>query len=119
MKCYVGSIITINENDDVFGYLVEDHGKILYVGNQLPKEYEQAERIELADKALIPKFDDTHQHLASFSTFQAGLNVMDAETNIELASMIQKFVNHSKEKTFICFVAYQYSVKEGKLISIK
>ena len=25
MKCYVGSIITINENDDVFGYLVEDH----------------------------------------------------------------------------------------------
>lgn len=37
MKCYVGSIITINENDDVFGYLVEDHGKILYVGNQLPK----------------------------------------------------------------------------------
>ena len=94
MKCYVGSIITVNENDDVFGYLVEDHGKILYVGNQLPKEYEQAERIELGDKALIPSFVDTHQHLASFSTFQAGLNVMDAETNIELASMIQKFVNH-------------------------
>ena len=62
MKCYVGSIITVNENDDVFGYLVEDHGKILYVGNQLPKEYEQAERIELGDKALIPSFVDTHQH---------------------------------------------------------
>lgn len=119
MKCYVGSIITINENDDVFGYLVEDHGKILYVGNQLPKEYEQAERIELGDKALIPSFVDTHQHLASFSTFQAGLNVMDAETNIELASMIQKFVNHSKEKTLICFGASPYSVKEGKLISRK
>ena len=31
MKCYVGSIITINENDDVFGYLVEDHGNIILV----------------------------------------------------------------------------------------
>lgn len=44
---------------------------------------------------------------------------MDAETNIELASMIQKFVNHSKEKTLICFGASPYSVKEGKLISRK
>ena len=119
MKCYVGSIITVNKNDDVCKYLVEDKGNILHVGNRLPKEYEQTERIDLGDKALVPSFVDTHQHLASFSTFQAGLNVMDAETNIEMASMIQKFVSHSKEKTLICFGASPYSVKEGKLISRK
>ena len=45
MKCFEGAIITVNSNDDVVRYLVEDKGKIVYVGNELPKEYEDVERI--------------------------------------------------------------------------
>ncbi|MBQ3277506.1 MAG: amidohydrolase family protein [Oscillospiraceae bacterium] len=117
MKCYEGAILTVNKNDDVFRYLVEDRGRIVYTGDTLPEAYANAERVPLGKGALIPSFVDTHQHFASFSTFQAGLNVMDAESNEEIASMIREFVSRSKGRTLICFGASPYSVREGRLIS--
>lgn len=117
MKCYEGAVLSVNRNNDVFRYLVEDNGTIVYVGNDLPDRYSKAERIILGQRALIPSFVDSHQHFASFSTFQAGLNVMDAGSNEQIADMIREFVKRSKRKTLICFGASPYSVKEGRLIS--
>lgn len=117
MKCYHGSIISVDKNDSVFRYLVEDKGRIVFVGNELPPEYSKAKIIELGDKALIPSFADTHQHFASFSTFHAGLNVMDAESNEEIKEMIRDFVSKSSAKTLIAFGASPYSVTEKRLIS--
>lgn len=117
MKCYEGSILSVNKNNDVFRYLAEDNGRILYVGNTLPEAYANAERVILGHRALIPSFADTHQHFASFSMFHAGLNVMDAESNDEILEMIREFVKKSNSKTLICFGASPYSVKERRLIS--
>lgn len=117
MKCYEGSILTVNEHDDVHRYLVEDQGKILYTGNELPEKYQQAQRISLGQGALVPAFADTHQHFASFSIFHAGLNVMDASSNQEISQMIREFVKTSEQKTLIAFGASPYSVQEGRLIS--
>ena len=117
MKCYHGAILSVNASNDVFSYLVEDKGRILYVGNILPDQYQHAETVELGSRALIPSFVDSHQHFASFSTFQAGLNVMDAESNIEISEMIRKFAAEAKSNTLICFGASPYSVREGRLIS--
>ena len=117
MKCYEGAILSVNGNNDVFHYLVEDGGKIIYVGNTLPEQYSGAETVKLGKSALIPAFVDSHQHFASFSTFQAGLNVMEASSNAEISEMIQQFAARSKKKTLICFGASPYSVREGRLIS--
>lgn len=117
MKCYIGNIVTVNQNNDVFQYLVEDQGRIQYVGNTLPKKYEQAEMIPLGDRGLLPSFVDTHQHFASFSTFHAGLNVMDAESNVEILEMVKEFSQKSSAKTLIAFGASPYSVAEKKLVS--
>ncbi|MDO4978289.1 MAG: amidohydrolase family protein [Eubacteriales bacterium] len=117
MRCYEGTIITVNENNDVYRYLVEDKGKILFVGNELPKKFKNVKTLHLGKRALLPSFVDTHQHFASYSTFHAGLNVMDAETNTEIKEMIAGFVSKTKEKTLIAFGASPYSVKEGVLIS--
>ncbi|MBQ7455798.1 MAG: amidohydrolase family protein, partial [Clostridia bacterium] len=117
MKCYEGAILTVNKEDAVYRYLVEDQGRIVFVGDTLPEAYKNADRVNLGTKALIPAFVDTHQHFASFSTFQAGLNVMDAASNAEMAEMIRAFVARSKGKTLICFGASPYSVKERRLIS--
>lgn len=117
MKCYIGSILSVNRNDEVFRYLVEDQGKIAYVGNELPEIYRNAEQVDLGGRALIPSFVDTHQHFASFSTFHAGLNVMDAKSNEELLSMIREFVEKSSAKTLIAFGASPYSVREKRLVS--
>lgn len=117
MKCYVGNILSVNGNDDVFKYLVEDKGRILYVGNELPAKYKHAKKIKLHGKCLVPAFVDTHQHFASFSTFHAGLNVMDAESNVEISNMLRNFVKGSSAKTVIAFGASPYSVAEKRLIS--
>ena len=116
MKCYKGTILSVDSNDGVYEYLVEDNGKILFVGNVLPSEYQKAEVIELGNKAIIPAFVDTHQHFASLSTFNAGLNVMEAESNEEIAKMIGEYAAKTTAKTIIAFGASPHSVKEGRLI---
>ncbi|MBP5487943.1 MAG: amidohydrolase family protein [Bacteroidales bacterium] len=118
MKVYKGHILTVDSKDSVAKYLVEDGGRIAYVGKTLPKEYAQDECVDLGSKALIPSFVDTHQHFASFSIFNAGLNVMDAESNSQIAEMVADFYAKSgKAKTLIAFGASPYSVKERRLIS--
>ena len=118
MKCYKGAILSVNAKDDVFSYLVEDGGKIVYVGNELPSVYNQAEMIDLGSKALIPAFVDTHEHFASFAIFNSGLNVMEAESNEEIAKMVADFYARSgNTKTLIAFGASPYSVRERRLIS--
>ena len=114
MKCYKGTILTVDADNSVCSYLLENEGKIIYVGNELPKEFSSAEIIDLGDKVLVPAFVDTHQHFASFSTFNAGLNVMEADSNDEIARMIGEYAADTQQKTIIAFGASPHSVKENR-----
>lgn len=117
MKHYHGTILTVDKDDHVYHHLVEDKGRILYVGDELPFQYANAETIELGNQALCPSFVDSHQHFASFATFHAGLNVMNAESNTEIISMIRDYVSNCRNKVLIAFGASPWSVKEGRLLS--
>ena len=46
MKVYIGDIVPVNSSEEVFRYLVEDAGRICYVGDVLPEKYASAERGE-------------------------------------------------------------------------
>ena len=117
MQVFKGNIVTVNKNNDVVNYLVENKGMIEFVGNQLPDKYANWPTIDLKDKALIPAFVDTHQHFASFSTFNSGLNVMDCSDNQQIMQMISDYYKTSKSKTIIAFGASPYSVKEKVLLN--
>ena len=118
MRVYKGSILTVDAQDSVKKYLVEDAGKIVFTGDELPEQYAGAEVVDLGSRALIPSFVDTHQHFASFAIFNAGLNVMEAESNEEIAAAVADFYKKSgNAKTLIAFGASPYSVKERRLIS--
>lgn len=119
MKIYEGSIITCDDENHVYRYLVEDNGRIAYVGDELPDIYKSGETMMLGNKALLPSFVDTHMHFASFATFHAGLNVMEARSNREIAARLSEFVKKDKSKIVIAFGASPYSVEEGVLISRK
>ena len=41
MRVYEGDILTVDAQDSVARYLVEDDGRILFVGDDLPAEYEE------------------------------------------------------------------------------
>ena len=38
MKVYEGAIVTCDRQDNVYKYLVEDRGRIVFTGNELPGE---------------------------------------------------------------------------------
>lgn len=114
---YEGTVLTVDKDDSVAKYLVEDDGRICYVGNELPTQYAGWRRLELGSKALCPSFVDTHQHMASFAAFNAGLNVMDARSNAEIVERVREFAAHSDDKTLIAFGASPYSVSDGRLVS--
>lgn len=117
MKIYEGNILTCDKEDHVYRYLVEDQGRILYTGDELPSEYDKAEKVMLGGKALIPAFADSHIHFASFVIFHAGLNVMEAKSNAEIMAMIREFVKTCKDKMILAFGASPYSVEDGVLVS--
>ncbi|MEY8562143.1 amidohydrolase [Eggerthellaceae bacterium 3-80] len=117
MKVFEGTILTVDAHDSVARYLVEDNGEIVYVGSDLPDQYEAYGRIQLGNRALCPAFVDTHEHLASFATFNAGLNVMHARSNAEIMEMVAQFAQSCTDKTLVAFGASPYSVIEGRLLS--
>lgn len=117
MKVYEGDILTVDANDSVARYLVEENGRIAFVGDELPAEYADASVERLGGKALCPAFVDTHEHLASFATFNAGLNVMHARSNREIVDMVRNFAPRCKSKILVAFGASPYSVEEGRLLS--
>ena len=117
MTVYHGNILTVDAADRVCRYLVEHRGRIVFVGDELPKKYRRAAMVELGERALIPPFADTHQHFASFSAFNAGLNVMEARSNREILAMVDRFAAECPSKTLIAFGASPYSVEERRMVS--
>ena len=117
MNIYEGNILTCDADNRVVRYLVEVGGRIVYTGDELPVTYQKGKRIPLGNRALIPAFADTHIHFASFATFQAGLNVMNARSNEEILTMLREYIARSDEKLVIAFGASPYSVEEGHLVT--
>lgn len=140
MKVYKGAILTCDSQNTVAKYLVEQKGRIVYVGDELPEKYAAAlecgsgevagekgggvgasayaaELVDLGGRALIPAFADTHIHFASYATFHAGLNVMNAQSNAEILNMLREFVKTCKDKLVIGFGASPYSVSDGCLVT--
>ena len=117
MKIYHGNIISCDSRNTAAAYLVEDRGRILYVGDPLPDCYRGAEEVQLGHRALLPAFVDTHIHFASFAVFHAGLNVMEAKSNGEILERLREHAARSRERVIIGFGASPYSVSDGKLVS--
>ena len=59
MRIYHGKIISLDIDNNVYNYLVEDHGRIIYLGDSLPPEYMKDDStVELGNRALLPSFWD-------------------------------------------------------------
>ena len=112
-----GKIITCDEKNTVAKYLVVKKGRIAYVGNELPEAFAGARRVRLGRRALIPSFADSHIHFASYATFHAGLNVMNARSNAEILDMLRDYVSGKRDKLILSFGASPYSVSEGRLVN--
>lgn len=116
MTVYQGKIITVNENNDVFSYLVEDEGRILYVGDELPAQYKSA-AVTAVKGALMPCFADAHGHFSSYAMLATTLKLDEAKSNREILElMAAEDKRLPPKKTLLCFGASP-KVEEGRLIT--
>ncbi|MCP4372117.1 MAG: amidohydrolase family protein [Deltaproteobacteria bacterium] len=119
MQIFHGTIITCDKDNNVFSYLIEDNGKILHVGNDLPEIYANSKQIELGEKALIPSFGDGHIHFSNWALLAASFfDIRSARNFSETGEMIKTFIaNNQKSKLVLCFGASKHSVEEKRLIT--
>ncbi|MCE1197053.1 amidohydrolase family protein, partial [bacterium] len=117
MKVYEGRIVTCDDRGAVSKYLVEDCGKIAFVGDVLPEKYGAAPRERLGGKALLPAFGDTHIHFLSYAFFRAGLDLRGAKTIAEAQAAIADFVRERSPAYVVGFGASAYGVAERRLLT--
>ena len=119
MQIFHGTVITCDEDNNVFSYLVEDKGKIIHVGNNLPDIYADSKQIELGEKALLPSFGDGHIHFSNWALIAASFfDIRSARNFSETGEMIKDFLsNNKKSKLVLCFGASKHSVEEKRLIT--
>ncbi|MDY6790354.1 MAG: amidohydrolase family protein [Thermodesulfobacteriota bacterium] len=119
MQIFHGTIITCDQHNHVFSYLVEDKGKIIHVGDHLPETYSAATQVELGEKALIPSFGDGHIHFSNWALIAASFfDIRSAQNFAGTGEMIKAFMaNNKKNKLVLCFGASKHRVKEKRLIT--
>jgi len=68
MRIYHGKILSLDKADNIYNYLVENQGRIIYLGDSLPREYSKNDSVvELGNQVLIPSFGDGHIHFSNWA----------------------------------------------------
>ncbi len=119
MHIYEGAIVACDSAGSVNRYLVEDKGRILFTGDELPQSYEGAPVTDLGARALLPAFGDGHLHFSSWALVtEAFFDVREAQNFEELGEMILAFAEDgAKTKVVTAFGASKHSVAEKRLIT--
>jgi len=115
MTVYEGSIITCDERGSVARFLVEDRGRIEYVGDKLPERYASLPRTGLGDGSLVPALADTHIHFMSYALFASGLDVRNCRSIEETAARIAEFAKARRDAVIVGFGASAHAVAEKRL----
>ena len=121
MQIYHGKIISLDKNNTVYEYLIEDQGRIVWLGDSLPTEYSNADNstvTELGNRVLLPSFGDAHLHFSSWALIAvAYFDVREAKDISEIQQIIQKeMAEKKKKKAVVAFGASKHCVKEKRLI---
>ncbi len=122
MRIYHGKVISLDKDNTIYRYLVEDGGRIAYLGDSLPPRYETAETtVELGDRVLLPSFGDGHMHFSNWALMAVSyFDVREAREISELQEIIKEnMVQRGKNKAVIAFGVSKHSVREQRLINRK
>ncbi len=118
MQIFHGNIISLDKDNNTYRYLVEDRGRIVYLGETLPPEYAAGgATLELGERALLPSFGDGHMHFSNWALIAtAYFDVRAARDIPELQETIRQFMAKQKKmKGVIAFGASKHTVKEKRL----
>lgn len=114
------SFVSCEDENRIHKVLVEEGGRIVYLGDVVPERYHNAERHDLQGACVVPAFADTHIHFESFCLFYSTLDTRDARDFDQLARMVRRHIEtHPGEKVILGFGSSAHTVKEKRLPSLK
>ena len=120
MKLYKGTVVTCDGSNSVYKYLIEDKGKIIFTGNELPatNNISVSDTVDLAGKALLPAFGDGHLHFSSWALINSTVDVRSAANIREIQDQIQKYADSdTKAPIVLAFGHSKHSIEEKRLIT--
>lgn len=119
MQIFHGDIVTCDQDGSVFKYLVEEEGKIIFVGHELPAVYADcSEIVELGPNALLPAFGDGHIHFSNWALFNSTFDVRSAATIAEIKPIIKSYADSDpKAKVIFGFGHSKHTLSEKRLIT--
>jgi hypothetical protein len=123
-QIYHGKIISLDKDNNIHAYLVEDQGRIVFLGDSLPAEYSavcNSDVVELNNRVLMPSFGDAHMHFSNWALIAVSyFDVREAKDIREIQQIIkEETAKHKKKKAVIAFGVSKHSVKEKRLICRK
>jgi predicted amidohydrolase YtcJ len=108
--------ISCEDELNTFSVMVADNGRIAYTGDELPRLYENARRVDLGGKVVIPVFADTHLHFESYALFLSTVDVRKAKDFAEMGQLLRAYIQkHPQTKLLPAFGCTAHCVAEGRL----
>ena len=88
--------ISCEDTNQIYTTMVEADGKIVYLGTDIPAQYEGCPQYDLNGACVVPAFADTHIHFESFSLFLSTLDSRNVSNFEELATRIKQYIESQK-----------------------
>jgi predicted amidohydrolase YtcJ len=114
MHVFEGAIITCTEPNATARFLVEEGGRIRFVGNVLSETFAAAPRTYLGPRALAPAFADTHLHFTSFAVLRE-LDLRNADTIGAQFDLLSTYHDRHPRRVVLAFGASAHRVAERRL----
>jgi predicted amidohydrolase YtcJ len=103
-------------NNAIYSAMAVSKGRIVWIGDDIPKSYRSARVIDLGGACVSPAFGDTHLHFESFSLFNNSFFVMDASSLGEMGRIVKTYATtHPKDKVILGFGCSAHTVQEARL----
>jgi len=120
MRVYHGKILSLDSGNRIYDYLVEDRGRIAYVGDALPPRYRECgDVLELGRCVLLPAFGDGHIHFSNWALIAvAFFDVRAARTIGEIQAIVRRrAAPRRRARAIVAFGISRHSVAEKRLIT--
>lgn len=119
MKIYFnGPILTMEDNQKYAESLIEDNGRILFVGSLKKAKQlinEQTEWIDLNQKTLMPAFIDAHSHLSDMAQTLKTADLRSARSFSDIHALLTAFIDeHPECHQMIIGLNYDHTILQEK-----
>lgn len=115
MKVYYnGPILTMEDATPNAEILIEDQGKIVYVGDAASAPAtDGAEKIDLAGHTLMPAFIDGHGHFCQTGTFLKTCLLQSAESDEDIVRLMKEYAAQHEDMPAIIGMGYDHNFLTG------